>query len=202
MNLKLKKWFLAGLLGLLLLPAGCRPDGVIPSKEMESLLAEFYLADAYIETMNAMGAESRVTADSMRVYLPILVQHGYTDTMFQQSLDYYLHRPKELVSMYKHVRARLEKLADEELPLFDDSEQIVTEEDVAAPEETATVQEGAEPAIEKVKDTVATERPDPKPEVKPSLKDRPASLPPPKKKSNRKRMTQNDLKRLEEELKK
>jgi hypothetical protein len=202
MNLKLKKWFLAGLLGLLLLPVGCRPDGVIPSKDMESLLAEFYLADACIETMNAAGSDSRITPDSLRVYLPILVQHGYTDTMFQLSLAYYLHRPKELVSIYKHVRARLEKAADEPLPLFDDSDQIVTEEDVAAPEETSAVQEGAEPPIEKVKDTVVTEKPDTKPEVKPSLEDRPASLPPPKKKSNRKRMTQNDLKRLEEELKK
>ena len=187
MNLKLKKWFLAGLLGLLLLPVGCRPDGVIPSKDMESLLAEFYLADACIETMNASGSDSRITPDSLRVYLPILVQHGYTDTMFQQSLAYYLHRPKELVSIYKHVRARLEKAADEPLPLFDDSDQIVAEEDVAAPEETSAVQEGTEPAIEKIEKVI---------------EDRPASLPPPKKKSNRKRMTQNDLKRLEEELKK
>lgn len=209
MTLKLKIGFLAGLLGVLLLSAGCRPEGVIPPDGMESLLADLYLTDACIETTNAAGSDVRTNLDSLHVYLPVLEKHGYTDTMFQQSLDYYLHRPKDFVKIFKNVRIRLEKEADQPIDLLDAEEQ--------GTEETLEVVEGAEPAIErepgpivkgKPKEVEPTEKPVEKPapvtteEVKPVQEEAPVPEPKTTKKSNRKRMTQNDLKRLEEELKK
>ena len=178
MNPYVKKCLLAGLTVLLLLPAGCRQKDIIPSRDMEILFAEFYLADACIETANGSRTENYLSPDSMHVYRPILEKHGYTDTMFQQSLDYYLHHPKDLTAIFKKVRVRLEKEADRPLDLADDTEEVVSEEEVT--EEEAEVREGSEPAIEK-------EEPGSKPV---------------RKESRRKRMSKDDLKRLEEELKK
>lgn len=173
---KVRKWFLGGLTGLLLLQAACRPEHVIPSGEMEVLFAEFYLADACIEARNGATRDAVMNPDSLHIYLPILEKHGFTDTMFQASLDYYLHRPRELVSIFKRVRGRLEKAADFS-PAELDIERMdgLTEEE--APEEETGLREGSEPEIER--------KPEPEQRTK----------------KVRKRMTRNDLKRLEEELK-
>lgn len=175
---KVRKWFLGGLTGLLLLQAACRPEHVIPSGEMEVLFAEFYLADACIESRNEAAPDAMINPDSLHVYLPILEKHGFTDTMFQASLDYYLHRPHELVSIFKRVRVRLEKAVDFP-PVKPDIErmEVLTEEEASESEEETGLREGSEPEIER------------------------KSAPEQRTKKTRKRMTRNDLKRLEEELK-
>ena len=155
---------------------------------MESIFTAFYLADAYIESSNSGNFDHYTSPDSMHVYRPILEKHGYSDTAFQLSMDYYLHHPKELTRIFKHVRIRLEKEADRPLALVDDAEDIVSEEEVT--EEAVDIHEGSEPAIEKKE-----------PGVKPAP-DRNELKKPVRKESKRKRMSKDDLKRLEEELRK
>lgn len=207
MNSSVKKCFLAGLTALLLLPAGCRQSEIIPSRDMETLFAEFYLADACIESANDSHAETYLNPDSLHVYRPILEKYGYTDTVFQQSMSYYLHHPKDLSAIFKRVRIRLEKAADQPLDRFgDDAADGVISEEEEVTEEEVELHEGSEPAIEKEPgdvrpakkpekiekaDRVEEKKPAPKPEPRPQRKE-----------SKRKRMSKDDLKRLEEELKK
>lgn len=198
MNLYVKKCLQAGLTALLLLPAGCRQNGIIPSRDMETLFAAFYMADACIESANGSRAETYLNPDSMHVYKPILEKHGYTDTAFIQSLDYYLHHPKDLSAIFKKVRVRLEKEAERPLEIVDgDAEDVISEEE--APEDAMEVREGAEPAIERIEEVDKTEKEEPGIKPDPERKPQPKPV---RKESKRKRMSKDDLKRLEEELKK
>ena len=177
-----KKTLLACLLSLFLLLPGCRPEGVIPPDDMESLLADFYRADATIETVNELLEP--VSVDSMRVYLPIVESYGYTKDIFRNSLDYYLHHPDKLTKIYGKVRTQLENEAARP------ARAVTEEEEEEADENGRTVkpavEEGTEPAIEREEDTKDEQS-----------ADKPAK---PQKKS-RKKVNKADLKRLEEELK-
>ena len=184
MGLKVKKWFLSGLICLLLLPAGCQPEGIIPPDDMETLFAEFYMADASIEQMNMSSSRAHgVHPDSLKVYQPILEKHGFTEEMYRESLAYYLHRPTEMVSMFKHVRLRLEKEADQPV-LQKDADEEEEAMDVEAGPSDEKIREGTEPPLEQL-----------------DRKEPPEKKTPRKPKMKRKKMTENDLKRLEEELK-
>ena len=197
---KVKKWLFAGLLCLVLLPSGCKPEGIIPRNDMENLFAEFYMADACVETMNTTAGNGLFHPDSLRVYQPIIEKQGYTEDMFRESLDYYLHRPAEMVKIFKHVRVRLEEEADRPVERMD-TEEIDEEE---APEEengevTEKPKEGIEPEIEREPGNIPAVKPSQQVEEKPEPKPEHKKEPKPAKK--RKRMTKQDLKRLEEELK-
>lgn len=196
-----KKWLFAGLLCLLLLPSGCRPEGIIPPGDMETLFAAFYMADASIETLNATSGTPTFRPDSLRVYQPIIEGHGYTEDAFRASLDYYLHRPSDMVKMFKHVRVRLEQEADrpvEQLDTEDAGEEEIDPEEAdgaVTKHPRGIVKEGVEPELER--------EPGDLPEVKrvPDLVPKPEKKPDPKPSRKRKKMSKEDLKRLEEELK-
>ena len=203
MNSTVKKWLVSGFLCLLLLPSGCRPEGIIPPSDMENLFAEFYLADACIETTNAEAGSPTFRPDSLRVYQPIIEGHGFTEDEFRTSLAYYLHRPSDMSKMFKHVRVRLEQEADRPVARIDteDAEEVedridLEEEDGAVTKHPkGIVKEGVEPALER--------EPGDLPEVKraPDLTPKPEKKPDPKPSRKRKKMTKEDLKRLEEGLK-
>lgn len=195
---KVKKWLFAGVLCLMLLPAGCRPEGIIPPADMENLFAEFYLADACIETMNSSVGNGLFYPDSVRVYQPIIEKQGYSEDAFRESLDYYLHRPSEMVKIFKHVHARLELEADRPVEKLDTEDAEEEEAPDQEEEETVTekkpVKEGIEPEIEREPGELPTVKPVPEQLQK---EEKPA----PKPAKKRKRMTKSDLKRLEKELK-
>ena len=107
-----------GLL-FLLLSAGCRPEGVIPRDEMVSLFCDFYLADAVIDVEQSTGEPVR-GLDSLRIYEPIVRQHGYTKDAFRSSLEYYMHHPDDMEAIYKRVQAQLAR----------NSERVVEQEEV------------------------------------------------------------------------
>ena len=100
---KVKKTILIFVLVLLPLLPGCKQEGIIPPGDMESLLADFYKADATIQLLNE--GSTPVALDSMRVYLPIVESYGYTKDEFRASLEHYLHRPDQMAKMFKHLRA-------------------------------------------------------------------------------------------------
>ena len=177
-----KKSLLACLLSLFLLLPGCRPEGVIPPEDMESLLADFYMADATIETVNEVLEPVRV--DSLRVYLPIVESYGYTKDVFRSSLDYYLHHPDKLAKIYGKVRTRLESEASRPARAVTEEEEEETDENGRTVK--PAVEEGTEPAIEREEDAKA---------------EQPADKPAKPQKKSRKKVNKADLKRLEEELK-
>ena len=219
----LKKWLFSGLLCLMLLPSGCKPEGIIPSGDMETLFAEFYLSDACIESMNAVSGSPTFRPDSLRVYQPVIEKHGFTEDEFRTSLAYYLHRPSDMTKIFKHVHVRLEQEADRRIERVDIEEEEVEEEEAGQEKEDGSetkqpkgiVKEGVEPEIErepgdlpKVKpareanqktEQKAEQKAEQKPETK--IEPKPERKPDPKPSRKRKKMTKEELKRLEEGLK-
>jgi len=204
MGRKLKIILWAVLAGLSL-TTGCRPEGIIPPEDMVTLFSEFYLADAYIETANDHSSEIVRHIDSLRVYLPLIEQQGYTKETFRASVEYYLHRPDELDGIFDQVHARLEEQraaaekAEQEALIRAEIEEEVEEEagEEAGTETKEAVREGVEPEIEK------DERPKFREPAGPAEPRAPAvdSQTGPARKNIRKKVTRKDLKRLEEELK-
>lgn len=186
MGIKVKKVIFGLGFVLMLLLTGCgEPEGVIPSAEMGSILAEFYLADAEVEMAQEEGSKEMRYVDSLKVYEPILEKHGFTKEEFRASLNYYLHDPKKLNRSFQRAAAQLEAKADEKPGVVMTDE---TEEAPDKPEDWVDLDrpEGSEPAIEK--------------EEPVKQKDKDAKSRPQRK--MRKKLTRQELKQLEEELKK
>ena len=164
------------------LPAvsACRPEGIIPPDAMVSLFTEFYQADATIELTNEIAAASPVRVDSLRVYLPIIMEKGYTKEEFRASMDYYLRHPDDMSKIIGKVKARLDQEAKEAGKRIDPMSLDVEEEEDAVEERRA---EGTEPKLEQVEDSLP---------VKGVRKDKPV---------RRKKVSKRDLRKLEEELK-
>ena len=191
-----KKWCLAAALLLASLLSGCRPEEIIAPEEMVAIFADFYRTDATVEVINS-STHGSFRVDSTRMYLPLITKRGYTKDQFMSSLTYYMHRPDDIDDIFKQVSAKL----DREMDLAESAanqEYLDTEDrGIEEVEEAPVVEEGKEPHIEKEErqkslaaDTVASEKPA-APE-KPVKKER---------QSKRKKISQKDLKRLEEELK-
>lgn len=198
MGLKVKYFYWACFVCLLLSSSGCKPEGIIPPREMETLFAEFFRADACIETYNATSREGPLRLDSLYVYLPILERHGYTKDEFRASMTYYLHHPDDLSAMFDRVHDRLEKDLDapsvmDRLDAEESEEKFIEEKPALAPDKEPAVEEGVEPAIEK--EGKKLDKKKELPEAEEKVIEKPA------RKNARKRMTKEDLKRLEEELK-
>lgn len=164
------------------LPAvsACRPEGIIPPDAMVSLFTEFYQADATIELTNEISAASPVRVDSLRVYLPIIMEKGYTKEDFRASMDYYLRHPDDMSKIIGKVKARLDHEAKEAGKRIDPMSLDMEEEEDAVEERRA---EGTEPKLEQLEDSLP---------VKGVRKDKPV---------RRKKVSKRDLKKLEEELK-
>ena len=191
-----KKWCLAAALLLASLLSGCRPEEIIAPEEMVAIFADFYRTDATVEVINS-STHGSFRVDATRMYLPLITKRGYTKDQFLSSLSYYMHRPDDIDDIFKQVSAKL----DREMDLAESAanqEYLDTEDrGIEEVEEAPVVEEGKEPHIEKEErqkslaaDTVASEKPA-APE-KPVKKER---------QSKRKKISQKDLKRLEEELK-
>ena len=194
MFLYLKKTAWIFVLLLLLLPAGCKPEGIIPRNDMVSLFCEFYLADASINVERATG-ESLRGVDSLRVYLPIIQQHGYSKDEFRTSLEYYMHRPDDMEEIFKRVHTNLEqetkRLAEDEAGMSNRRIHMDVEEvEEPEPEERpAVVKEVKE---RKPKKEVIADKED-KEKVEEKVEE--------EKKPLRRKMTKKELKQLEEGLK-
>ncbi|MBR3485568.1 MAG: DUF4296 domain-containing protein [Bacteroidales bacterium] len=191
-----KKWCLAAALLLASLLSGCRPEEVIAPEEMVAIFADFYRTDATVEVINS-STHGSFRVDSTRMYLPLITKRGYTKDQFLSSLSYYMHRPDDIDDIFKQVSAKLEREMD--LAESAANQEYLDTEDrgIEEVEEAPVVEEGKEPHIEKEErqkslaaDTVASDKPA-APE-KPVKKER---------QSKRKKISQKDLKRLEEELK-
>ena len=191
-----KKWCLAAALLLASLLAGCRPEEVIAPEEMVAIFADFYRTDATVEVINS-STHGSFRVDSTRMYLPLITKRGYTKDQFMSSLTYYMHRPDDFDDIFKQVSAKLDREMDLAESAANQEYLDMEDRGIEEVEEAPVVEEGKEPHIEKEErqkslaaDTVASDKPA-APE-KPVKKER---------QSKRKKISQKDLKRLEEELK-
>ena len=191
-----KKWCLAAALLLASLLSGCRPEEVIAPEEMVAIFADFYRTDATVEVINS-STHGSFRVDSTRMYLPLITKRGYTKDQFMSSLTYYMHRPDDFDDIFKQVSAKLDREMDLAESAANQEYLDMEDRGIEEVEEAPVVEEGKEPHIEKEErqkslaaDTVASEKPA-APE-KPVKKER---------QSKRKKISQKDLKRLEEELK-
>lgn len=191
-----KKWCLAAALLLASLLSGCRPEEVIAPEEMVAIFADFYRTDATVEVINS-STHGSFRVDSTRMYLPLITKRGYTKDQFMSSLTYYMHRPDDIDDIFKQVSAKLDREMDLAESAANQEYLDMEDRGIEEVEEAPVVEEGKEPHIEKEErqkslaaDTVASEKPA-APE-KPVKKER---------QSKRKKISQKDLKRLEEELK-
>ncbi len=191
-----KKWCLAAALLLASLLSGCRPEEIIAPEEMVAIFADFYRTDATVEVINS-STHGSFRVDSTRMYLPLITKRGYTKDQFMSSLTYYMHRPDDIDDIFKQVSAKLDREMDLAESAANQEYLDMEDRGIEEVEEAPVVEEGKEPHIEKEErqkslaaDTVASEKPA-APE-KPVKKER---------QSKRKKISQKDLKRLEEELK-
>ncbi len=191
-----KKWCLAAALLLASLLSGCRPEEIIAPEEMVAIFADFYRTDATVEVINS-STHGSFRVDSTRMYLPLITKRGYTKDQFMSSLTYYMHRPDDFDDIFKQVSAKLDREMDLAESAANQEYLDMEDRGIEEVEEAPVVEEGKEPHIEKEErqkslaaDTVASEKPA-APE-KPVKKER---------QSKRKKISQKDLKRLEEELK-
>ena len=161
-----------------LLSSGCSQEGIIPSGEMEALLTEFYLADAAVDIAMEQTPGGASNYDSLRIYRPILEKHGFTEEDFRVSLDYYLHNPKRMTRILEHTCVALEEAADR-------SPGALEEEEVEGVELVPVDDRVPEPTLRRDMETRDTGA-----QQKPALQ-----------RKMRKKMTKQDLKKLEEELK-
>ena len=191
-----KKWCLAAALLLASLLSGCRPEEIIAPEEMVAIFADFYRTDATVEVINS-STHGSFRVDSTRMYLPLITKRGYTKDQFMSSLTYYMHRPDDIDDIFKQVSAKLDREMDLAESAANQEYLDMEDRGIEEVEEAPVVEEGKEPHIEKEErqkslaaDTVTSEKPA-APE-KPVKKER---------QSKRKKISQKDLKRLEEELK-
>ncbi|MBQ1636714.1 MAG: DUF4296 domain-containing protein [Bacteroidales bacterium] len=187
---------MAAALLLASLLSGCRPEEVIAPEEMVAIFADFYRTDATVEVINS-STHGSFRVDSTRMYLPLITKRGYTKDQFMSSLTYYMHRPDDFDDIFKQVSAKLDREMDLAESAANQEYLDMEDRGIEEVEEAPVVEEGKEPHIEKEErqkslaaDTVASEKPA-APE-KPVKKER---------QSKRKKISQKDLKRLEEELK-
>jgi len=181
----LKKACMLVGIALTLLLGGCQEEGIIPPAEMSSLIAEFYLADASIEMAQEEGSKEMRYVDSLKVYEPILVAHGFTAEDFRISINFYLHDPKQLDKIFRHSRLQLETLAEKQPDQLDmeDAEEPGMLENPPVPRD---LMEGAEPEQERLEEKAGAD----------------SSAKPKPQRHRRKKMTRDELKQLEQELKK
>lgn len=88
---------------------GCSEEGIIPRKEMVSIVMDMYLADQYIERTPDMQAQT----DSLAVYPAVLAFYGYTVDDYTNSLRYYLQKDDSYNRILLQAQRELEATVNE-----------------------------------------------------------------------------------------
>lgn len=107
-------------IGLLLLLSvaivGCRPRGVLSSKEMRDVLYDLHRADGAIQVAGYSYSHDQELAG---YYKNVLDKHGITQADFDLSLKWYTNNPQRFNKIYPRVVARLEAEYDLEQRIRD-----------------------------------------------------------------------------------
>lgn len=99
-----RKSILIVLLGVICL-SGCRPRGVLSSREMQRVLVDLHRADAVLQVG---GYNYGHDEDLAKYYQEILNQHGITQAQFDSSIVWYTNNPQRFDKIYPRVIKDLE----------------------------------------------------------------------------------------------
>jgi hypothetical protein len=96
-------------------------SGLIPDKELVSILTDVYIADGLISIPKVHNWFSSL--DSLSSYLSIIEKHGYSKEIMDKTLKYYFIRnPKKLIKIYDQVLgilSEMESRFEREAAIFD-----------------------------------------------------------------------------------
>ena len=108
--MKLNKYiFVLILYSLLFTLSGCRPKGILSSREMRQVLVDLHKTDGMLQTRGARGLEYE---DRDLYYAQVLAKHHVTQAQFDSSLVWYTAHPQFFNKIYPKVLKDLE--AEEE----------------------------------------------------------------------------------------
>lgn len=94
------------LIGLLFagLLVGCRPHGVLSSRQMKNVLVDLHKTDALLQVHGLMHGHDE--ADNI-YYAQVMERHGVTQAQFDSSLVWYTAHPQLFDKIYPKVLAQL-----------------------------------------------------------------------------------------------
>lgn len=116
MNRIARNMLLAGIGICLAGMAGCRPKGVLSSREMRDVLYDLHRADGAIQVAGYNYSHDEELA---AYYKSVLDKHGITQAQFDSSLVWYTDNPQRFNKIYPKVVARLEADLKQEQDLRD-----------------------------------------------------------------------------------
>lgn len=105
MNRIARNMLLAGIGICLAGMAGCRPKGVLSSREMRDVLYDLHRTDGAIQVAGYNYSHDEELA---AYYKSVLDKHGITQAQFDSSLVWYTDNPQRFNKIYPKVVARLE----------------------------------------------------------------------------------------------
>ena len=85
------------------------PEGILPEKEMVSILKEVHLAEVNFELLKTNGKEGAQNT-LLSKYQEIYSKYNIDNNEFQQTLEYYANHPEKLEGIYSKV---LEDITEE-----------------------------------------------------------------------------------------
>ena len=78
------------------------PEGILPKKELVSILKEVHLAEANFELLKTNSKEvAQITL--LNNYQEIYRKYNIDENEFQQTLEYYANHPEKLEGIYSKV---------------------------------------------------------------------------------------------------
>ncbi len=82
------------------------PEQIIPPKQMEKILYDIHIADAYITTIGDADSAKKI---SSAFYKGIYKKFKTDSVQYNKSMDYYYNHPALLTDMYEKIKTDLEK---------------------------------------------------------------------------------------------
>lgn len=82
------------------------PKDIIPPNQMQKILYDIHIADAYITSIGDADSAKKVSS----AYYKGIYKKFKTDSVrYNKSMDYYYKRPDLLTDMYERIKTDLEK---------------------------------------------------------------------------------------------
>lgn len=97
------------ILGIVLLP-GCRPQGVLSSRQMREVLIDLHKTDGLLQVS---GYQHGYDETRNIYYAMVLEEHGITQAQFDSSLVWYTAHPQLFDKIYPKVLTAIEKERDQ-----------------------------------------------------------------------------------------
>ena len=122
-----KVWLI--LFAVLMVFAGCRPKGILSSRQMQNVLYDLHRADAILRQYNLEYGHDE---DLAKYYEVVLEKHGITQAQFDSSLVWYTDHPSRFDKIYPKIEKRCKADYDEIMKTLE-AEAVVEEQEKNLP---------------------------------------------------------------------